>query len=1664
MNFTGILDLIKLNPGIDLKETYDQIKIKLGDLESEKQGGFVAENNIDRSLSLNQWTESHRDKFLRILVDSYSDLINNMNTEINNIIGDSDNEYDRKICELFKDISNEKIEDILYEQRDSETFIKYYLYREPTNLSNDKYIYYPSIYNAVNFIPELLKKKEFYENQNKSPSKTKNKNNSFRKSSSQKFVKNYISEDTPYNGILMWHEVGVGKTCGAIGIAENFKNIIDDPHKKIIVLTPGKTLTESWYDEIFNIKKELKYSKNNYNQQCTGNSYTKLKIINHKKQESYARIKRRRDKIINEYYSILGYRTFVNKFDKDFIKYITNNIDKGDEKYYYRNLIKFIEDRFSNRVFLLDEIQYTREDNSSSKDALEGKKIRKCLELIVRYAKNIKLVLLSATPMYDKASEIIWLINLLRLNDKRAPLRLEDYFENNTLIKTDNIPARFLNNIRGYISYQRGEDPFVFPTKLYPSIDNSDWKNLYIPNTPECLVRSGIYDLSELDEKKRRIVIKDNPEVKHLTLYQSFMDKWQYKYYNRFIKTKSRGYDIKPRQYSNIIFPNISEDGELLSSPWADDSNNYNKLFIKEGPKYRIHDALITDNKSILNIDRIGKYSRKMENILNIIKETEGIIFIYSQFITYGAQTLAFCLEENGYNRFNCNSNGTILENQNFIKNPTGTEKSNKNYILLTGKTRKNILNKLKDYTNSPNNKNGKNIKVIIGTSVVEQGISFFNVRQIHIMDPWYNINSLNQIIGRGVRRFSHHMLSERKRNVTVYLHCAVMPNIVSISKKKKKVRKILQDEHLYSISLMKYSQVLEIQRLMKTGAVDCNLNKKGNIFLELEQPDIYSIDSRGNNRGSIPLNDLDNSIRCDLDTCDYKCDHPVNLSNVLVGTDTYNTKISDEKILIYIEEIKNIFSKNFGIELSNLKKKLNISLSLQDNEDERESLILEALRTLIENKVNIYNTVIHKNGFIVLNTDKNKNYYIFQESNNNNELIKDKYLPVKNINKDFYIDDITTSNDDNNAAPSSGGNKTINNLVDLLVLSIYNCIIHYWEDAAVMINAQGGNKDMIYQQFKDVSGNTKCEDVKFSEELSEVDTENNGTISRADLQSLLIKHKYVITAPEFNSLVNKNISKTDDDLVNYSGFIKNLKKKPCHLNLKDDTDIYHKKDLLEFSINDPENLPNLETIILERKKLLFRNTYAFNNFKTTLFEKSKYEADTKKKKTDISEYFHMATVDKPKSGATITLTYEKEKERVAAEKKTLPVPIHKCSITNTSVDSINYELNRFYDGVYHKNLPNIYDIIYNQFLTYLEDKPIEMRNEDLKNIFKKIRSDGKPIKEYLDSFFIYKNSNKPHSEQKPFRIDFKNINNKSIMEEQVLKIILYSYFSSRNLNIPFKDGDSDDKIILKETHPYRKFSYFLTDKMFQIAKSYKIPTKGQPPNYNPKNIVVNGEDKIMYLIIPVSSVKKSKKKGRTGKDGFLLWDIVGVKDSPNSIFTKDKNYFNSFFPMSDNYFGFYNSSVFGFTLFSSVKKKKKLSSKSFYVVNSDPAIDPSYEKKYTDSGKISKKSLRRGAACGHGLGVMTKTNLGKLINAMIYKLTGNILKYQKYGEIGKWKQIPYSPDLCMELKVILRKLDSLGYIDNSEVPREPLNLSTRYFYHEHIKTKIDRTIESIDL
>ena len=132
-----------------------------------------------------------------------------------------------------------------------------------------KFKYYPDIlYKHFNTL--IFNKKEF--NINKLDVYTdeildlRKNNENFKLTNTQNFIKTYISPDTHYNGLLLWHGVGVGKSCGAISIAENFKNI---KNKKIIIVLPSETLEQNWKDEIINIKKEFNKKNNNSNVQCT---------------------------------------------------------------------------------------------------------------------------------------------------------------------------------------------------------------------------------------------------------------------------------------------------------------------------------------------------------------------------------------------------------------------------------------------------------------------------------------------------------------------------------------------------------------------------------------------------------------------------------------------------------------------------------------------------------------------------------------------------------------------------------------------------------------------------------------------------------------------------------------------------------------------------------------------------------------------------------------------------------------------------------------------------------------------------------------------------------------------------------------------------------------------------------------------------------------------------------------------------------------------------------------------------------------------------------------------------------------------------------------------------------------------------------------------------
>ena len=339
--------------------------------------------------------------------------------------------------------------------------------------------YYPLL-EDINFNYKLQNHPEFYqyktesdnyilENMEKLANEKCNENGGYIYKKIQMLVSSFLSLHTPYNGLLLYHGVGVGKSCSSVLIGDNFKEYAKKHNKKIIILTK-KTVKDGFKKEIFKFDTD-KVDKNQFT--CTSNEYNEYydDFIKNNNDIDEKKIKDFTSGIINEYYEIYGYIEFANKYDK----LIKTNTTYSKDK---------INNYFSNCIFIIDEIHNLRdetdgdeedededEDNKSktkSKIIDEAKKSRIIIQNIISNLNDpIKLILLSATPMYDKYDEIEFIINLLLSNDKKPLLNkstINNYIDNND----ESSMNLLLEKTRGYISYIKGNDPHIFPLILYP--------------------------------------------------------------------------------------------------------------------------------------------------------------------------------------------------------------------------------------------------------------------------------------------------------------------------------------------------------------------------------------------------------------------------------------------------------------------------------------------------------------------------------------------------------------------------------------------------------------------------------------------------------------------------------------------------------------------------------------------------------------------------------------------------------------------------------------------------------------------------------------------------------------------------------------------------------------------------------------------------------------------------------------------------------------------------------------------------------------------------------------------------------------------------------------------------------------------------------------------
>jgi hypothetical protein len=292
----------------------------------------------------------------------------------------------------------------------------------------------------------------------------------------------------------------------------------------------------------------------------------------------------------------------------------------------------------------------------------------------------------------------------------------------------------------------------------------------------------------------------------------------------------------------------------------------------------------------------------------------------------------------------------------------------------------------------------GEKIKVVLISQAGSEGLDFKVIRQIHILEPWYNMNRNEQIIGRGVRNFSHKDLPFDKRNVQIFLYGTILQN----------PNEEAADLYVYRISEIKAVKIGKVTRLLKETSVDCIINHDQTKFTSEnfneipENRNIRQILSTGVNLENFTIGDLPNSSTCDyMDTCEYKCLIPdETLDESMLNYDTYNEAfmlVNSDKI---IQKIKILMKSRFFYKKNELFKLINIPKKYPTIQ------IYAALTQIINDNTEYISDKYNRTGYLVNIGD----YYLFQPSELNfkNISIYDRSVPIdfKHNSIKFEIND----------------------------------------------------------------------------------------------------------------------------------------------------------------------------------------------------------------------------------------------------------------------------------------------------------------------------------------------------------------------------------------------------------------------------------------------------------------------------------------------------------------------------------------------------------------------------------------------------------------------------------------------------------------------------------
>ena len=178
------------------------------------------------------------------------------------------------------------------------------------------------------------------------------RNTDFELAPHQMFVRNFLSLQSPFNSILLFHDLGTGKTCSAISIAEemrDYNNQINNNKKIIIVASPN--VQDNFKVQLFN-ENNLELVGNKWNiKGCTGTKLLNEVNPTNDSDISKDKIIKLVNRIISNNYIFVGYTKFANK-----IKSLLGDDAEEDESKKTQRIRKYFDDT----LVIIDEAHNIR--------------------------------------------------------------------------------------------------------------------------------------------------------------------------------------------------------------------------------------------------------------------------------------------------------------------------------------------------------------------------------------------------------------------------------------------------------------------------------------------------------------------------------------------------------------------------------------------------------------------------------------------------------------------------------------------------------------------------------------------------------------------------------------------------------------------------------------------------------------------------------------------------------------------------------------------------------------------------------------------------------------------------------------------------------------------------------------------------------------------------------------------------------------------------------------------------------------------------------------------------------------------------------------------------------------------------------------------------------